>query len=190
MRKNFGPNTYLYPQPVLIIGTYNEDGTANAMNVAWGGICGRPRLAINIGFGHQSSDNIKRTGAFTVHIADEAHMEEADYFGLVSGRDEDKIVKAGMHAEKSEFVDAPVITEFPIALECKVAEIQDAGGIMRVVGDIVNVSIDESVLGDDGMLDFDKLNAISFDPMKHAYLKLGGKVGNAYSDGNKIKSNV
>ena len=187
MRKNFGPNTYLYPMPVLIIGTYNEDGTPNAMNVAWGGICGRPKLAINIGYGHRSSDNIKKTGAFTVHIADEAHMAEADYFGLVSGKDEDKISKAGMHTEKSEFVNAPVISEFPIALECKVAEIQDQGGIMRVVGEIVNVSMDENILGEDGEIDFDKLNAISFDSAKHAYLKLGGQVGNAYSDGKKIK---
>ena len=187
MRKNFGPNTYLYPQPVLIVGTYNEDGTANAMNGAWGGICGRPKLALNIGYGHKTSDNIKRAGAFTVHIADEAHMAEADYFGLVSGKNEDKIAKAGMHTEKSQFVDAPVITEFPVALECKVEDIQDQGGLMRVVGQIVNVSMDERVLDADGSLDFNKLNAISFDAMKHAYLKLGGQVGNAYSDGNKIK---
>ena len=187
MRKNFGPNAYLYPMPVLIVGTYNEDGTPNAMNVAWGGICGRPKVDIHIGAGHKSSENIRRTGAFTISIADEAHMAEADYFGLASGKDEDKITKAGMHTEKSEFVDAPVITEFPMTLECKVDEIQENGTSMRVVGEIMNVSMDESILADDGQIDLDKINAICFDPVRHAYMKLGGKVGNAFSDGNKIK---
>ena len=188
MRKNLGVQPALFPMPVVIVAAYGADGNICAMNAAWAQICDMDKIALFIDSDHKTTKNIMETKAFTVSIADVANIEPADIFGIATGNKmPDKFERSGCHARKSEFVNAPVITEFPIALECNVAEIQDAGGLMRVVGDIVNVSIDKSVLGDDGMLDFDKLNAISFDAMKHAYLKLGGQVGNAYSDGNKIK---
>lgn len=188
MRKDFGAKPYIYPQPVLIVATYGEDGTADAMNVAYGGIVNSNRLQINIGVRHKTSDNIKAKNAFTVGIADEANLAAADYVGIVSGHEEkDKIAKAGWHITKSEYVDAPVIKELPIALECKVEEINQYGETLRVVAEIVNVSVDESVLGDNGEVDPEKLNAISYDPANHYYLKLAGKVGQAFADGEQLK---
>lgn len=188
MRKNFGAKPFIYPQPVLIVATYGEDGTADAMNVAYGGIVNSNRLQINIGVRHKTSDNIKAKGAFTVSIADEAHMLAADYVGIVSGHDEsDKLKKAGLHITKSEYVDAPVIEELPIALECKVEEINQYDATLRIVAEIVNVNVDEKILGKDGEIDPEKLNAISYDPANKYYLKLAGKVGQAFSDGNQLK---
>ena len=173
MRKNLGPNPYVYPQPVLIVATYGEDGTADAMNVAYGGIVNSNRIQINIGVRHKTSDNIKIKNVFTVGIADEKNLVAADYVGIVSGHDApDKIEKSGFHTVKSEFVDAPVIEELPISLECKVEEINQYNATLRIVAEIVNVSVDEKILSD---------------PANHAYLKLGGKVGTAFSDGNQLK---
>lgn len=182
MRKDFGGKPYLYPQPVLIIGTYSEDGTANAMNAAWGGICGVNKIMIDLS-SHKTTDNIMRNKEFTVSVADVAHLVEADYVGIVSANNvPDKIEKAGLHTVKSSFVNAPIIEEFPIALECKLLRVTEDG----IVGEIVNVSIDDRVLNDKGTVDTDKLGAISFDAMNRAYLKVGEKVGNAFSDGKKL----
>lgn len=182
MRKNFGAKPYLYPQPVLIIGTYNEDGTANAMNAAWGGICDVDKIIIDLA-SHRTTDNILRNGEFTVSIADAAHVVEADYVGLVSGNKvPDKFEKAGLHSSKSEFVNAPIIDEFPMTFECKFLRQIEEG----IVGQIINVSIDERVLNEKGTVDIDKLGAITFDAMNSAYVKLGEKVGNAFSDGKKL----
>lgn len=188
MRKDFGANPFIFPQPVLIVATYGEDGTANAMNVAYGGIVNSNRLQINIGVRHKTSDNIKVKQAFTVGIADEANLVAADYVGIVSGHDEsDKIKKAGWHIKKSQHVDAPIIEELPIALECKVEEINQYDATLRIVAEIVNVSIDEHILGENGKIDPEKLNAISYDAANHSYLKLAGKVGNAFADGSQLK---
>ena len=187
MKKNLGPNPYIYPQPVLIVATYDEDGKADAMNVAYGGIVNSNRLQINIGVRHKTSDNIKAKQEFTVGIADEAHMVEADYVGIVSGHDEpDKLTKAGLHTIKSEFVDAPLIEEFPISLECKVEEINQYNQTLRIVAEIVNVSVDETVLTPDGKIDPAKLQAICYDSSNRAYLALGKKVGTAFADGKKL----
>ena len=124
MRKNLGANPYVYPQPVLIVATYGEDGTADAMNVAYGGIVNSNRIQINIGVRHKTSDNIKLRNAFTVGIADEKNLVAADYVGIVSGHDvPDKLERSGFHTVKSEFVDAPVIEELPITLECRGAAV-------------------------------------------------------------------
>ncbi|MDD7402795.1 MAG: flavin reductase [Butyribacter sp.] len=188
MKKNFGAKPYIYPQPVLIVATYGENGTTDAMNVAYGGIVNSNRLQINIGVRHKTSDNIKIKKAFTVGVADEKNLVAADYFGIVSGHDvPDKIEKAGMHVTKSKFVDAPVIDEFPITLECKVEEINQYGETLRVVAEIVNVCADESVLGSDGEIDPAKVGAISYDPVHYGYFKLGEKVGTAFADGKKLK---
>lgn len=188
MKKNLGANPYVYPQPVLIVSTYGEDGTIDAMNVAYGGIVNSNRIQINIGVRHKTSDNIKVKGAFTVGIADEKNLAAADYVGIVSGHEEpDKIKKSGFHMIKSEFVDAPIIEELPLTLECKVEEMNQYGQTLRIVAEIVNVVADENILDSDDKINPEKLNAISYDPANHAYLKIGNKVGNAFSDGNQLK---
>ena len=188
MRKNLGANPYVYPQPVLIVATYGEDGTVDAMNVAYGGIVNSNRIQINIGVRHKTSDNIKLKKAFTVGIADEKNLGAADYVGIVSGHDvPDKMEKSGFHTVKSEFVDAPVIEELPISLECRVEEINQYDKTLRIVAEIVNVSADEEILDREGKIDPEKLKAISYDPANHTYLRVGEKVGTAFSDGNKLK---
>lgn len=182
MRKNLGAKPCLYPQPVLIIGTYNEDGVPNAMNAAWGGICGANKIIIDLS-SHKTTDNILRNKEFTVSIADKEHMIAADYVGLVSANNvPDKLEKAGFHTVKSGFVNAPIIEELPIALECRLIEATEHG----IVGEIINASVDERVINEDGSLNTEKLEAISFDTMNAAYLLVGGKVGNAFSDGKKL----
>ena len=183
MRKNFGAQTWICPMPVLIIGTYNEDGTPNAMNAAWGGPWDYNHIFICLSR-HKTTDNIERTKAFTVSFADSKHIVEADYVGIVSGNNEpNKLAKANLHTERSKFVDAPIITDFPLTLECKLVENQDG----NIVGEIVNVSADEKYLGTDGKPDPEKMHFITFDPIKNKYVELGKVVGNAFKDGMKIK---
>ena len=185
MRKNFGANTWMYPMPVLIVGTYDENGKADAMNAAWGGIYDTNQVMLCLSDDHKTTKNIRAKGAFTVSFADAEHMVAADYVGIVSGNDTpDKMEKAGFHTAKSEFVDAPIIDELPMTLECKLIKFNEDG---IVVGEIVNVSADERVLGDDGKIDPAKLRPIAFDPVNAAYLTLGEKVGNAFRDGNELK---
>ena len=185
MRKNFGPKTACYPMPVYIIATYNADGTPNAMNAAWGGISEEKEISICVDSGHKTADNLIARGAFTVSMATAKYMAACDYVGIVSGNKEpDKFAKAGFHATKSEFVDAPLIDELPMALECKVMSYDPE--TCRLVGEIVNVCADESVLTD-GKVDVSKLQPITYDPMNHHYLVLGEKVGNAFHDGKALK---
>lgn len=183
MRKNFGVKTWLYPQPVMIVATYDEDGKPNAMNAAWGGICDFDKLILDLG-SHKTTDNIAKTGAFTVAFADAAHVKACDYLGIVSGRDEpEKIRKAGLTAIRSEFVNAPVIPELPVTLECVLHETEEDG---RYIGRIVNVSADQAFLGEDGMPDLGKFTPITFDPVHNRYVALGEIVGAAFSDGKEI----
>ena len=187
MRKNLGANPYVYPQPVLIVASYGEDGTVDAMNVAYGGIVNSNRIQINIGVRHKTSDNIKARKAFTVGIADEKNLVAADYVGIVSGHDEPlKIQKSGFHTSKSEFVDAPVILELPICLECKFIEYQDGKYGCGVIGKVVNVTADEKVMAD-GKIDMSLVNAIAFDPYTHGYYRVTERVGEAFKDGLKLK---
>lgn len=183
MRKNFGAKTYLYPQPVMIIATYDENGNANAMNAAWGGICGSDEVIIELG-SHKTTDNLAVSKAFTVAIADAQHVVECDYVGIVSGRKEpDKMEKAGFTTVKSEFVNAPVINELPLSLECELLSCENG----EYIGRIVNVSCDEKFVGTDGLPDLSKFTPITFDPVHHKYIALGEEVGQAFADGNKIK---
>lgn len=185
MRKDFGKKTWFYPLPVLIVGSYDEDGKADAMNAAWGGIYDRDHVILCLSAGHKITKNIRAKGAFTVSFADAAHVVEADYVGLVSANDEPgKLEKAGFHAAPSLHVDAPIIDELPMTLECRLVKFNEDGNI---IGEIVNVSADEKILDADGVIDPAKLEAISFDPVHNAYLKLGEKVGNAFRDGGKLK---
>ena len=172
MRKNFGTKSWFYPLPVLVIGTYDENGNPDAMNAAWGGL-------------YDADKDIQAKGAFTVSFADAAHAVSADYVGMVSANNEPKkMEKSGFHCTKSESVDAPLIDELPVALECKLLKVSEDGNI---IGQIVNVSIDESVLDSDGKLDMSKFQPISFEPANNGYHVLGERVGNAFSDGGKLK---
>ena len=181
-RTNFGAKPLMYPQPVLIIGTYDENGVPNAMNAAWGITTDFKEISISLSE-HKTTDNLAKRGAFTVSMATEDQVVACDYVGIESGRKvPDKFEKAGFHATKSEFVDAPLIDELPLALECKVKSFTD--GIL--VGEIVNVSADDIVITD-GKVDMKKLRPIAFDPFNNAYVGIGEKVGNAFSDGAKLK---
>ncbi|MCR5176790.1 MAG: flavin reductase family protein [Anaerovibrio sp.] len=187
MRKNFGAKPWSYPQPVFIIATYNQDGTPNAMNAAWCGIHSANEVCICMGAKHKTTENIEAKKAFTISMADVEHMVACDYIGLVSGVNEaDKFSKAGFTAEKSEFVDAPLIKELPMALECEVVSYNKSTG--ELIGKIVNVSIDECVLTPEGTVDVKKLAPITFDPVNNKYLKIDGEaIGNAFKDGAKLK---
>lgn len=186
MRKNFGAKTICYPMPVYIIGTYGADGTPNAMNAAWGGISEEAEISICVDAAHKTTENILARKAFTVSMATAKYMAACDYVGIVSGNKEpDKFAKAGFHATKSVFVDAPLIDELPMALECKLISYDSE--TCHLVGEIVNVCADESVLGENGKVDITKLQPITYDPMNHHYLVLGKKVGQAFQDGLALK---
>ena len=186
MRKNFGAKPYTYPQPVFIIGTYGEDGTPDAMNAAWGGISEETELSICLSPEHKTVENILARGAFTVSMADAAHVVECDYVGIVSGNDvPDKVARAGFHPVKAEFVDAPLFEELPMTLECKFVSYDEDS--CRMVGEIVNVSADERILDEEGKIDPTKLDPIVYDPVHHAYRTLGRQAGRAFHGGGGLK---
>ncbi len=184
MRKNFGPKTWMYPLPVLIIGTYDENGNPNAMNAAWGGIYDTDQVMLCLSHGHKTYKNIQTKGAFTVSMATADQVVACDYVGIASGnRVENKFQKAGFTAARSEFVDAPIIQELPMTLECKlIGETPD--GI--IIGQILNISAEESILTD-GKIDPARLNPITFDPVHNTYRVLGGEVAKAFSAGSALK---
>lgn len=187
MLKDLGVKPYTFPMPVLMIATYGEDGKVDVMNMAWGGVCAENMVALNIDEEHKTSENIKKCGAFTLSVADVAHIEEADFFGIATGNKmADKFERTGMHAVKSTRVDAPVIEEFPLTLECKVAELQHTSYGFRVLGEIVNVLADEKVLDEKGKVDPSKLGAFVFDPCRSGYYAVGEKVGQAWHSGAKL----
>ncbi|MBQ8195954.1 MAG: flavin reductase family protein [Oscillospiraceae bacterium] len=186
MRKNFGAKPMLYPMPVLIIATYDENGTPDAMNAAWGGIAEEDQIFICLDASHKTTKNILQRKAFTVSVADAAHTVECDYVGIVSANDvPDKLAKCGLHTTKSALVDAPVIDELPMALECTLISYDEES--CHLFGKIVNVSADESVLNENGKIDVAKLRPITYDPVNHEYLELGAKAGNAFKDGLKYR---
>ena len=186
MRKNFGAKPLSYPQPVFIIAAYDENGIPNAMNAAWGGISEMNEISMCLSAGHKTVKNILKRGAFTVSMAEASHVAQCDYVGIVSGNTvTDKFAKAGFHATKSEFVDAPLIDELSVALECKLIEYNPETCILR--GEIVNVSVDERVLDENGKVDAAKVEPIVVDPFNNEYLKIGEKVGDAFAEGKKLK---
>ena len=186
MRKNFGPKPMCYPMPVYIIGTYNPDGTPNAMNAAWGGISEETEISICVDSTHKTAENLLARKAFTVSMATAKMMVACDYVGIVSGNKEpDKFEKAGFHATKSDFVDAPLIDELPMALECEVISYDPES--CHLVGKVINVCVDEAYLDPNGKVDVAKLQPITFDPVHHSYLVLGEKVGQAFHDGLALK---
>lgn len=181
-RIDFGVKPVMYPMPVLIIATYDDNGVPNAMNAAWGIITDMNEISISMG-DHKTTDNLAKTGAFTVSMATEEYVTACDYVGVESARKvPDKFARAGFHATKSEKVNAPLIDELPMALECKLKSLDN--GIL--IGEIVNVNADESILTD-GKIDPKKLKPISFDPVNNTYIGLGNVVGKAFGDGLKLK---
>ena len=187
MKKDLGVRPYVFPIPVLMIATYDEQEKVDVMNMAWGGVCDDNMVALNISEEHQTTDNIKKRMAFTLSIADTLHLEESDYFGTVSGRNVvDKFERTGMHAVKSARVDAPIILDYPLTLECKVVELEHTvNGGFRVLGEIINVIADSKVLDEDGNVDPTKLNVFVFDQFQNGYYKIGEKVGEAWKSGRK-----
>lgn len=186
MRKNFGAKPLSYPQPVFIIAAYDEDGTPNAMNAAWGGISEMNEISLCLSNNHKTVKNILHSKAFTISMADAGHVAACDYVGLVSGNNvADKFARAGFHATRSQFVDAPLIDELAIALECRLKSYNPETCIL--IGEIVNVSVDERALDENGKVDVAKACPITFDPFNNEYLKIGEKVGKAFSDGKKLK---
>lgn len=185
MRKNFGQKSWLYPMPVLIVAAYDEQGEPNAMNAAWGGIFTDEHIGICISEGHKTTKNILATKAFTVSMATVEQLAACDYVGIVSGNKEpDKFSKAGFHALRSEVVNAPIIEELPLVLECEMVSYDKESN--HLVGRILNVSADEKILTD-GKIDYRKVRPITYDPINHHYIQLGSIVGNAFSDGKKLK---
>ena len=186
MRKNFGAKEMCYPMPVFIIGTYNADGTPNAMNAAWGGVTEEAQLTICVDAEHKTAENVLARKAFTVSMGIANYVKACDYVGIVSGNKEpDKFTKAGFHATKSEFVDAPLIDELPMALECEMISYDPES--CHLVGRVVNVCVDEAFLDVNGKVDVAKLQPITFDPVHHSYLVLGEKVGQAFCDVLSLK---
>lgn len=186
MRKNLGAKLYLYPQPVLVIGTYNEDGTPNAMVAAWGSVSDMNQVAIYVANSHKTMDNIKARKCFTVSMATAENIKEIDFLGLNSGHKvADKFEKSGLTAVKSKNVDAPLIAELPLTLECKMVSYAEEPELL--LGEVVNVTADESILDAEEKIDIKKLNPICYDTAGHGYYAIGEKVGNAFSDGKNIK---
>ena len=187
MRTKLNITEGIFPMPVLMVATYNEDGSVNVMNAAWGTMQSRGTVALNLTETHKTVKNIKARKAFTVSIADAAHLVEADYFGVESGNKvNDKFERSGLTAIKAENVDAPVINEFPLCLECEFIEYQHNDYGVGVIGKVVNVTADEHVIVD-GKLDMSLVNAIAFDPYTHGYYKVTERVGEAFKDGLKLK---
>ena len=187
MLKDLGVKPYTFPMPVLMIATYGEDGKVDVMNMAWGGVCAENMVALNIDEGHKTSENIKQRGAFTLSIADIPHIKEADFFGIATGNKmADKFERSGLHAVRSARVDAPVVEEFPLTLECKVIECQHTAYGFRVLGEIVGVLADEKVLDEKGRVIPEKLNAFVFDQFRSGYYALGEKVGQAWQSGAEL----
>ena len=187
MRKNIKTTESIFPMPVLMIATYNEDGSVDVMNAAWGTMLERDHVILNLTETHKTVKNIKQRKAFTVSIADSKHVVEADYFGVVSGNNTpNKFENSGLTVTKSENVDAPIINEFPICMECEFIEYQDDKYGCGVIGKIVNVTADEKVMNGDNV-DVELVNAIAFDPYTHGYYKVTNRVGEAFKDGLKLK---
>ena len=171
--------------PVLIVGSYDENKNPNAMNAAWGGMYDTDMIMVCLSHDHKTTENIKKSGAFTVSFATSSTVIPSDYVGIVSANDvPDKFARAGFHATPSELVNAPVIDELPMTLECKLIKFNEDG---ICIGEIVNVSADEKILDEKGKVDAKKLDPIVYDSVTNDYWSLGEKVGRAFLDGKKLK---
>lgn len=183
-KKSLGAVPAVFPMPVLMVAAYDENGKVNVMNAAWGMISAMDQITLFIGEAHKTTANIHKTGAFTVSIADVDHMDVADFFGIATGNKmNDKFERTGYSAVKSAFVNAPIIEEFPVVMECSLQQVIEMDGFHAVVGKIVNTSADEKVLDENGKIDPVKVNALVFDQFQSDYYSIGGKVGQAWNAG-------
>ena len=183
MKKDLKAVSGIFPMPVLMIGTYNEDGSVDVMNAAWGMAQSMTHLKLCLTESHKTVKNMKRTGYCTVALATKDYVAESDYLGMVSANNvENKFEKSGLHAVKSEKVDAPIIEEYPICMECKVVGFEEDGTLVEVV----NVLADEKYLNENGNLKLDEIGIISYDPYGHGYYEVSNKVGQAFSEGKKL----
>ena len=186
MRRNLGPKPYIVPQPVFVIGSYGEDDVPNAMVAVWGGISNEAEITICLSDKRKTAENILARQAYTVSLADAEHIVSCDFVGIVSGRDAPgKFSRAGFHAVKSAFVDAPLIEELPVALECRVKSYDPE--TWRLIGEIVNVSVDERILDEKGRVTLEKFSPVAYDWMTRSYLRLGDKAADAYRAGLALK---
>ena len=187
MLKELKTRAIVTPLPVLIIGTYDAEGHPDAMNVAWGGQCGPKHIAINISSNHKTTENLRLNQAFTLQIADADRVELADYVGITSGHDPEKMERVHAVAKPGKEVNAPILEEFVLAMECKVVSMNDELGHTRVVGEVVRTVADDSVLTPDGTVDFSKLRPISFDSEMNEYRVVGESIAKAFSCGKALK---
>ena len=187
MKKDLGVIPCVYPMPVLMIAAYDEAGNVNVMNAAWGMTCDMDKIALFIDEDHKTTKNIRQSKAFTVALADRAHMAEADFFGIATGNKmPDKFARTGFHAVKSTRVNAPIIEEFPLVMECELAEIVETENLHAVVGKVVNVAAEEAVLDEKGKVDAEKLQALMFDQFRNGYYVTGEKAGRAWNAGKDL----
>lgn len=187
MKKDLGVIPAVYPMPVLMVAAYDADKKVNVMNVAWGQICDMDKIILFIGEGKKTWLNIKESKAFTIALADESHVDVADFFGIASGNKiKDKFERTGYHAVESDKVNAPIIEEFPLVMECELLEFLDTENVSGIVGKIVNVKADESVLSENGKVDLQKLNALMFDQFQNGYYSTGEKIATAWNAGTEL----
>ena len=187
MRKDLGVKPAVYPMPVLMIATYDENGVVDVMNAAWGMICDSDKICLALTESHKTVQNLKKAKAFTVSLADKKNIVAADYFGIASGNTvADKFERSGMTAVKSERVNAPIVEEFPVTMECELAEIIETENVYNIIGKIVNVSAQESVLDDKGGIDIEKAEILMFDQFRAGYYVTGEKVGQAWLTGKAL----
>jgi flavin reductase (DIM6/NTAB) family NADH-FMN oxidoreductase RutF len=188
MKKSIGPRTLAFPTPVWVVGTYDVNGKPNAMTAAWGGICCSkpPCVAVSLRKATYSYGNLVHRRAFTVSVPSEAHVREADYFGMASGREVNKFAAARLTPVGSTLVDAPFVAEFPLVLECKLIHTLEIGLHTQFIGEILDVKADESVLGDKGLPDIEKVRPIIFGPEIRTYHGIGKYLGQAFAIGKEI----
>ena len=185
MRKNMGVKSFFMPLPVMVVATFNEDGTANAMNAAYGTLGDFTKVSLYIGKGKRTIINAMREKAFTVSFADEAHMVDADYIGMVSGNKvQDKLAKTSFETSKSEFVNAPIITNLPMTIECELIKYDERSE--NLIGEIKNISVGEEYINADGSIDTEKMKLIFYNACENSYNLLGAKLAKAYDIGKKL----
>jgi len=189
MKKSLGPNTLVYPTPVWVIGTYDQNGKANVMTAAWGGICcsAPPCIAVSLREATYTHGRIIARQAFTVNVGVEKYAAEVDYFGLSSGRSVDKFAATGLTAVKSEVVDAPYIAEFQLVLECKLKQIVEIGLHTQFIGEIIDVKADEEILGENDIPDIALLRPMIFSPGSRRYHGVGQQIGEAFNLGKRLR---
>ena len=187
-RKNFSDKAVITPLPAIMIATWDENKNPDVMMAAWGGQCGPKHITFELSK-HKTTDNIRLKKAFTISFATKDDIVQSDYFGIVSANDvPDKVAKAGFTITPSPNVDAPIVNEYKLTLECKVVTFdEDGNGGARVVGEIVNMSADESILDEQGNIDLAKLQPVIFDSAKNEYRVVGEKVGTAWGSGKAIQ---